>query len=107
MSEKTTSATCPRFSMPRSLRVATVLQFAQTTDDAEPILNSIGAPQPGQVACAMGNLSVVGRAPDDNRKPIVLDSRPMAYVGTEWLVDATGCDAARLSDLGIVRALLE
>jgi S-adenosylmethionine decarboxylase len=93
--------------MPRSLRLATVLQFAQTTDDAEPILNSIGAPQPGQVACAMRSLSVVRLTPDDNRKAIDLDSGAMTNVGTEWLVDATGCDASRLSNLGVIRAILE
>ena len=31
----------------------------------------------------------------------------MENVGTEWLVDASGCDAARLSDLGVLRAFLE
>ena len=31
----------------------------------------------------------------------------MENVGTEWLVDASGCDAARLSDLGVLRSFLE
>jgi S-adenosylmethionine decarboxylase len=27
--------------------------------------------------------------------------------GTEWLIDATGCDAARLSDLAVIRGLFD
>jgi S-adenosylmethionine decarboxylase len=31
----------------------------------------------------------------------------MALVGTEWLIDATGCDASRLSDLAAIRTFVE
>ncbi|MEO8801109.1 MAG: S-adenosylmethionine decarboxylase [Polyangiaceae bacterium] len=31
----------------------------------------------------------------------------MQHVGTEWLVDASGCDVARLSDLALLRGIVE
>lgn len=31
----------------------------------------------------------------------------MPQVGTEWLIDASGCEAARLSDLALLRKVVE